>query len=125
MSRLAGQGAFQKQMSSVDQALYETRAWLVKQFQKKQKTDAFKVIHVPAAAPVCSHREMGHFSREKEREKSDDIWYYVEESTVTTKNKLAIQMSFNDAPGQQQTWENQKVSILAHPKNKYKYVLLC
>lgn len=74
MSRLAGQGAFQKQMSSVDQALYETRAWLVKQFQKKQKTDAFKVIHVPAAAPVCSHREMGHFSREKERERRATIF---------------------------------------------------
>lgn len=92
-------------MSSVDQALYETRAWLVKQFQKKQNKTKKQTHSKSLMSPSCRSRLLpsgdGHFSRERKREKSNDIWYYVEESTVTTKKKFAIQMSFNDAPGQQ------------------------
>jgi hypothetical protein len=45
----------------------------VKQFKKKQKTDTFKVIDVPAAAPVCSHREMD-ISAGRERERRATIF---------------------------------------------------
>lgn len=129
MSKLASQGAFQKQMSSVDQAVYTKRERdLWNNFKRNKKT---KQTHSKSLmSPSCRSRLLpsgdGHFSRERKREKSDDIWYYVEESTVTTKKKFAIQMSFNDAPGQQslRREEIKKSLFSSIPKNKYKYVLL-